>query len=109
MNSSSAFNLKNLDLFYGNENGKIKIYRSEIHGTTFQLFAKRTGTRSKCPSCMKCSGCVRSHYVRTLADMPLAENTVHVKLKVRRFACKNTVCKSCFKPLKKISTTHLLL
>src|SRR5690606_13975578 len=41
---------------------------------------------------MKCSGCVRSHYVRTLADMPLAENTVHIKLKVRRFDCKNTAC-----------------
>ena len=90
MNPSNTFNLKIVGLFYGDR--KIKIYRSEIHDTTIRLFAKKTGTRSKCPSCMKSSGSVRSSYVRTLADMPLAASSVLIMLEVRRFACKNIAC-----------------
>lgn len=90
MDPASTFNLKTVGLFYGDR--KIKIYRSEIQETTIRLFAKITGTRSKCPSCMKSSGSVRSSYVRTLADLPLAANSVLIMLEVRRFACKNTTC-----------------
>ncbi|WP_317042926.1 ISL3 family transposase [Arcticibacter eurypsychrophilus] len=84
------FNLKIVCLFYGDR--KIKIYRSEIQDTTIRLFAKKAGTRSKCPSCMKSSGSVRSSYVRALADLPLAANEVLVMLEVRRFACNNPAC-----------------
>jgi transposase len=41
---------------------------------------------------MKSSGSVRSSYVRTLADLPLAANEVLVMLEVRRFACNNPAC-----------------
>jgi len=90
VNSNSAFNLKTIGLFYGDK--EIKIYSLEIHDTTIRLFAKRTGTRSKCPRCMKYSGSVRSSYVRRLVDLPFAASSVLIMLEVRRFACKNTAC-----------------
>lgn len=91
MNSFDIFNLKSVGLFYGDR--KTKIYRSEVHDTTIRLFAKRTGSRAKCPSCMKSSSTVRSCYVRTLADLPLAVNAVQIRLEVRRFSCNNPACK----------------
>lgn len=41
---------------------------------------------------MRSSCIVRSSYVRTLADLPLAANKVLLILEIRRFACKNPAC-----------------
>ena len=90
MKPSEISILKIAVLFYGER--EIKIYRSEIQDSTIRLFARKTGTRSNCPDCMKSSSCVRSSYVRTLRDFPMAANSVHIILKIRRFACNNVAC-----------------
>lgn len=90
MNSSNTFNPNLAALFYADR--KIRIYRSEIRDSTIRLFARRAGKRSQCPNCMKSSRSVRSSYLRTLADLPMAANAVLIILKIRRFACKNSNC-----------------
>ncbi len=45
-----------------------------------------------CPLCRRASRRVHSHYVRTLADLPLGERTLTLHLSVRRFFCHTREC-----------------
>jgi DNA-binding NarL/FixJ family response regulator len=87
VNSRIAANPNFISLFYSDQ--KTRIYRSEISDRTIRLFARRVGKRSHCPNCRKSSHSVRSFYLRTLADLPVAANAVLLFLETRRFACKN--------------------
>ena len=47
----------------------------------------------KCPVCSKPSQRIHSRYERTLADLPWADYSITLQLRVRKFFCLNTLCK----------------
>jgi transposase len=51
-----------------------------------------TGTEAECPDCHHTAQRIHSHYTRTLADLPVSGQRVHVRLRVRRFLCNNLTC-----------------
>ena len=56
------------------------------------IFAKTSGTTSRCPACGMRSSRVHSRYTRTLADLPWQGIPVTVRLRVRRFFCDEVSC-----------------
>jgi transposase len=46
-----------------------------------------------CPSCHHPSDAVHSHYLRHVTDVPLGSHRVTLQLHVRRFRCRNSVCR----------------
>jgi len=59
-------------------------------GVTLHLFATRR--TAPCPSCQHRSHRVHSRYDRTIADLPWCGTTVSLRLRVRRFICRNAAC-----------------
>jgi len=47
---------------------------------------------SRCPSCQTLSEHVHSYYTRTVADLPCVGRRVLLKLRVRKFRCRNSRC-----------------
>jgi transposase len=45
-----------------------------------------------CPRCGRSSGSKHSHYARTIQDLPWQGLSVRIRLKVRRFRCRNAAC-----------------
>lgn len=56
------------------------------------LVVSPTCRTARCPSCQRRSRRVHSHFVRTLADAPVARYRVHLDLHARRFRCVNPAC-----------------
>ena len=48
---------------------------------------------ARCPRCQRRSRHIHSRYLRFLADLPMCSRTVHLKVQVRKFFCRNPVCK----------------
>src|SRR5690606_15147409 len=46
-----------------------------------------------CPSCGRVSRSRHSSYTRLLMDLPADGRTVNIQLRVRRFQCRNPVCR----------------
>ncbi|MEU4625099.1 ISL3 family transposase [Actinoplanes sp. NPDC023801] len=63
-------------------------------GAVVLLRAAVRGEVAACPACSKSSSRVHSRYRRTLADSPMAGRLVRILLKVRRFFCDNSGCRS---------------
>ena len=59
-------------------------------GVTLQLFATRR--TAPCPSCRHRSHRVHSRYDRTIADLPWSGTTVRLRVRVRRFICRDAAC-----------------
>ncbi len=57
---------------------------------TLQLFATRR--TALCPSCRHRSHRVHSRYERTIADLPWSGTTVRLRVRVRRFICRDAAC-----------------
>ncbi len=51
-----------------------------------------TARTARCPDCQRRSHRAHSHFTRYIADLPLSETPVYVRLHARRFRCLNTVC-----------------
>src|SRR5271167_2783507 len=47
---------------------------------------------ARCPTCGHRSGQLHSHYVRTIADLPIAGQPVVLQVCVRRFRCRQPGC-----------------
>lgn len=56
------------------------------------LQAHVNGTAATCPVCEQSSMCVHSSYVRSPQDVPIADQAVRIRLRVRRFRCCNPTC-----------------
>ncbi|MGW5283135.1 ISL3 family transposase [Streptomyces collinus] len=64
-------------------------------GVNFEIVsvdAQRTTAGAVCPGCRAWSTRVHSSYLRFPADVPSAGRRVVLKLRVRRFRCRNTLC-----------------
>jgi transposase len=72
--------------------GHIKITRSIFSDDHLYLYAHSTRSYGICPQCGKHSKTVRSHYVRKLMDLPVAQYGVSVLMLSRRFRCNNPSC-----------------
>jgi transposase len=51
-----------------------------------------TTVQAACPVCGVASSRVQSRYQRTVADLPWAESTIRLRMRVRRFRCENSGC-----------------
>jgi transposase len=56
------------------------------------LVVKATRTEVECLGCHRPSKRVHSYYTRTVADLPWHEVAVRLRLRTRRFRCKNSLC-----------------
>ena len=65
-----------------------RIERNE-NGFTLEV---RTCQRPRCPECGELSRSCHSHYCRQLQDLPWQGLSVRIRLKARRFRCRNPAC-----------------
>jgi transposase len=56
------------------------------------LWSHVSGSEANCPTCAQRSMRVHSAYVRSPQDLPVGEQAVHIRLRVRRFRCSNPAC-----------------
>ena len=63
-----------------------------VEETAILLTFQPTMPTATCPACRQQSSRVRSRYWRTLADLPWAEQSVRLRLHLRKFACTNPTC-----------------
>ena len=73
---------------------KLKIKQIAVFHTDtkiiFSILPKQR--RSSCPLCNKYGNRIHSHYVRSLADLPISGKSVQLQLRARRFFCRNKSC-----------------
>jgi len=60
---------------------------------SIKLMLFSTQALVKCPVCSKPTHRIHSRYERTLADLPWADYSITLQLRVRKFFCINTLCK----------------
>ncbi len=67
----------------------------ELDEVTHQitLIAASTKTVAQCPLCQKFNHRIHSRYERKLTDLPWANYSVTLELRVRKFFCINALCK----------------
>ena len=56
------------------------------------LVVRATRAEAECPRCHRPSTRVHSYYTRRVADLPWHGVAVHLRLRTRRFRCKNSLC-----------------
>ena len=66
----------------------------QIDQQAYQIIisVRTTAEHAHCPRCASVSSSIHSHYLRTVADLPHAGQLVVLKLRVRRFFCRNPLC-----------------
>jgi len=73
---------------------KLKIKQIAVFHTDtkiiFSILPKQK--RSSCPLCNKYGNRIHSHYVRSLADLPISGKLVQLQLRARKFFCRNKSC-----------------
>lgn len=60
---------------------------------SIKLMLFSTQALVKCPVCSKPTHRIHSRYERTLADLPWADHSITLQIRVRKFFCINTLCK----------------
>src|SRR5438874_12676417 len=70
-----------------------EIQEVSVDGVQLCISARSTNPTAECPTCHQLSQRLHSYYLRTPADLPVSRQTVHLKLRVRRFRCQNPHCK----------------
>ncbi|SFN72636.1 ISL3 family transposase [Salegentibacter flavus] len=68
---------------------QIAIYQTDTNIVLTMIPKQRI---SSCSLCTKNSNSIHSHYVRTLADLPISGKLVQLQLRSRKFFCRNKRC-----------------
>jgi hypothetical protein len=63
-----------------------------IAADQFTVDLSSTARTARCPECHRRSHRAHSRFTRVLADLPLGETPVCVRLHARRFRCLNATC-----------------
>ena len=73
----------------------LRLEACDVDDTTAQitLGVQSTQTRAPCPLCATPARRIHSDYGRTLADLPWAQYRVCLQLRVRKWYCRNRVCR----------------
>lgn len=71
----------------------LRIEECQVTAAQITLTLTPLQSFSACPLCELMSGSVHSKYSRTLADLPCCGTPVVLKLKVRKFFCRNKACR----------------
>lgn len=67
----------------------VKIIPSQ---SSLTLVVRAARTQAECPRCHRPSARVHSYYARSIADLPWHGVAVRLRLRTRRFRCKNSLC-----------------
>ncbi len=70
----------------------VEFYDLGLSENLILLSARLKAKTAKCPYCGKRSKSVHSSYIRKLTDLPAAGKSVLIKLKIRKFRCRNNCC-----------------
>ncbi|MEM7372834.1 MAG: ISL3 family transposase [Bacteroidota bacterium] len=70
----------------------LKLLKAEISQTLVALDVVSCRSSSRCPLCQTFSSHIQSHYHRRLMDAPWAFRRVRIRLRARRFYCRNDEC-----------------
>src|SRR5215218_2975770 len=62
------------------------------HPCSLTLVVRTTRAKAECPRCHRPSSRVHSYYTRKVADLPWHGVAVSLRLRTRRFRCKNSLC-----------------
>lgn len=57
-----------------------------------EIEAEASRQWAMCPKCGWRSRAIHSHYQRRIQDLPISGQAVWLKLRVRRFRCRNQAC-----------------
>jgi len=79
-------------LFFPDARG-VRVDRVWREGEAIHLAARTTRRKAHCPLCRRYSRRVRSHYRRTITDLPCGGAVVTVHLQTRRFVCRVRGCR----------------
>jgi len=79
------------DLFFPSVSG-VRVDRLWRIGATIHLAIIATCPYARCPLCQQHAQRIRSHYERTLTDLPCGGERVTLHLRVRRFVCREPGC-----------------
>jgi len=71
---------------------RLKVQAITVSANSIVFDAIATEWAAVCPQCQYLSARVHSHYLRRLADLPLAKIACRIELTVRRFFCDNPTC-----------------
>ena len=71
---------------------ELNLIKIEYDDTTIRVYASIKSNRARCPICGKYSKKIHDHYIRTITDMPVFQNTTIILLRTRKFKCKNVQC-----------------
>ncbi len=79
-------------------NGKLNppglvVERQSVVDGRVEVFGRVSGAVGRCPDCGTPSSSCRSHYERTLSDLPISGAIVKLRLNVRRFRCNLRSCR----------------
>jgi transposase len=64
----------------------------EPSGDRLELLCRPCRSSGACPACGQRSRRVHSHYWRTLADLPCQGRAITLRVRARRFRCRNRAC-----------------
>jgi transposase len=70
----------------------IRLEKIIQHDSSLTLVVRATRTQAECPRCHRPSARVHSSYSRSVADLPWHGVAVSLRLRTRRFRCKNSLC-----------------
>lgn len=81
-----------LDVLWTDQDQGLSLDEITATASDLNLLISATAPTACCPLCQLPSDRIHSHYHRSLADVPLACHTVHIRLRVRRFFCDQLGC-----------------
>jgi len=70
----------------------LRVTDVRVDGPTVEVAVRAAQRTACCPLCLRPSQRVRSHYVRTVRDLPCTGRSLVIQLHVRRFACAALGC-----------------
>jgi transposase len=74
--------------------GGLVLERIECTGAAVEIGARSRPAGAACPACAAWSSRVHSRYERRLADSAIGGRPVVIRLRVRRFLCRNPACEA---------------
>ena len=63
-------------------------------GVALTIFVRPVAASARCPGCDRSSSRIHSHYTRPLSDLPDAGRRVALNVRVRRFRCIGSDCRT---------------